>query len=276
MEDVRNVLISCDDVQVGVGGDNGTANGGVDGDGGTGGQAAGDSVDQDGNVGDSASPDGGNADGVTNGNAGDDGMGVSADGNVTGDSTDSGTDSINGDSNSGAGCIFIDAKEAEPTNGWVAVEDGLIFRPDWIGSNITGAGRAPLVYMLVPTTTSQYAVIVDMTTSGGSEHNDVWLQLKGGFQIMRKGVASMVTGWTKGYHNKRGRAAFVSTVDNNAHSISSGAVLQQGVHYVFKVGGRSSLVTFHRLLFFPCEGDGCQRGGWREKQNACIPGSIEL
>lgn len=173
-----------------------------------------------------------------------------------------------------AGCVFIDPRDTTLASGWEPVSDGVAYMPDNPSQKITGAGKASMIYTLVPPSTSRYAIVLDMTTNGGSEHNDVWVRMEGGIQIMRRGVARTVSGWTKGYHNKRGRAAIISTVDRNAHSMASALVLRQGSEYKFGVGGRSTKVIVHRILFFPCEGKGCQRGGWRETQNTCIPDSI--
>lgn len=91
---------------------------------------------------------------------------------------------------------------------------------------------------------------------------------------MREGVGKRVSGWIKGYHNRNGRAALTSTVDHNGHSIASGDVLQVGSEYLLEISGRSNGVTVHRVLMFPCMGEGCQRRGWRDTQNICIPDSL--
>lgn len=173
-----------------------------------------------------------------------------------------------------AGCVIIDVRSATPSNGWVRVSNGLAFQPNNMATSITGSSKAQLFFSFRPLQTSRHAVVVDMTTSAGSDFNDVWIHLKGGFQLMRQGIAQNVTGWTKGYHNKRGRAALISHVDRNAHSIASAEILDKDVEYLFGLGGRSNKVTVHQILLFPCAGTGCQRGGWKDTQNTCLPGSL--
>lgn len=173
-----------------------------------------------------------------------------------------------------AGCVIIDVRSATPSNGWIRVSNGLAFKPDNMATSITGSSKAQLFFSFRPLQTSRHAVVVDMTTSAGSDFNDVWIHLKGGFQLMRQGIAQNVTGWIKGYHNKRGRAAIISHVDRNAHSIASAEVLEENVEYSFGLGGRSNRVTVHQILLFPCTGTGCQRGEWKDTQNICLPGSL--
>lgn len=174
-----------------------------------------------------------------------------------------------------SGCVFMNAASVQISDGWVPLVDGLVFKPYDDSRKISQAGVAPLVFNFVPAETSRYAIVLDMTTNGGSDHNDVWMSFTpGGFQIMKEGVSKRQDGWIKGYHNKNGRAAIVSTVDRNAHSISTGDVLTAGAEYEFTVSGRSSKVVLHQVLLFPCEGLGCHRSGWRGMQNSCIPDSI--
>lgn len=174
-----------------------------------------------------------------------------------------------------AGCVLIEAKEAELSSGWVKEADGLSYNSYDETARLSEAGDSPLKYQFEPSQTSQHAIIVDFTSSEVSFWNDLWMKLpSGGFQVMRKGTSSQVSGWIRGYHNKNGRAVFTSYFDKDAHSIASAKVLQKGSKYELYISGRSPKVTVHRILLFPCNGTGCQRGWWRETQNLCIPGSI--
>lgn len=182
--------------------------------------------------------------------------------------------SISSNEKDRAGCVIIDVGTATPSNGWVRESEGLSFQPNNMATSITSANKAPLYFSFRPLQTSRHAVVVDMTTSGSSDFNDVWIHVENGFQLMRSGVAQNVTGWIKGYHNKKGRAAMISHVDRNAHSIASANILETGVEYTFGLGGRSNRVTVHQILLFPCAGTGCQRGAWKNTQNICLPGSL--
>lgn len=177
-------------------------------------------------------------------------------------------------------CIVVDARRdlvgGLLTTGWTIDEerDGLTFRlSDWTES-LTPSGRSPLHYTMKPRQNSRYAVIIDMTTAKGSEHNDVWVRFTpGGLQAMRKGENKKIQmGWVKGYHNKKRRAAFVSTIDHNPHSLSTGAILTKGESYDVSIAGRSSMVTLHRIIMFPCRGVECMRSkSWNESLRQCVP-----
>lgn len=175
-------------------------------------------------------------------------------------------------------CIVVDARRDVIgdvlTKGWTDDEErgGLTFRQDDWSESLTSAGQSPLNYVVTPQNSSRYALIIDMTTAKHSEHNDVWVRVKpGGIQAMRKGVDKKIkSGWVKGYHNKKGRAALVSTVDNKPHSLSTGVVLTKGFGYEVSISGRSSMVTLHRIIMFPCTGRGCMRSTkWNETLRKC-------
>lgn len=177
-------------------------------------------------------------------------------------------------------CIVVDARRdlvgGPLTPGWTYDEQkgGLTFRSDDWSESITPSGRSPLDYIVTPRKTSRYAVVVDMTTIKGAEHNDLWVRVTpGGLQAMRKEQNRKIkTGWVKGYHNKKGRAAFVSTIDNNPHSLSTGDILKEGESYEVSIAGRSSMVTLHRIIMFPCRGVECMRSkSWNESLKQCVP-----
>lgn len=180
-----------------------------------------------------------------------------------------------GDMKAATGCVFIDTVHYAPSSGWEEGPDGLTYMGDDEFAKLGQPGDSSVSFVFTPPRTSRYAVVVDMTTSDKSRLNDLFIETPpDGFQIMRAGVSRMVNGWIRVYHNKNGRAAFSSYFDKDAHSVSTAAVLEAGVDHLFAISGRSPMVTVHRIVLFPCEGTGCQRGEWRDRQNICIPGSI--
>lgn len=152
--------------------------------------------------------------------------------------------------------------------------DGLTFRKGDPKETITGKGLSPLYYNVTAPRDSRFGVVVDMTTRKHAEHNDIWLSFTpGDFQAMRDESRKTVTGWVKGYHNKFGRAAMVSTTDFNPHSFSTGVRLETGENYRIGIAGRSSKVTVHRIALFPCSGFACQKKdeAWKKSLSICLP-----
>lgn len=172
-------------------------------------------------------------------------------------------------------CVIIPAQRAKISNGWKIVSNGVTFKGDDDSINQSNAGLYPLHYNFTAPITSRYAVILDMTTTEKTEHNDVWLMMTpDGLQTIRDRSRIAKDGWIKGYQNRNGRAVITSHVDRDPHSISTVAVLKKGEEYGISISGRSTKVTVHRLLLFPCDGWNCQRSEWVDRQNRCIPGSM--
>lgn len=177
------------------------------------------------------------------------------------------------------GCIILDARtdvnDSKLSPKWVVDDEneGLTFRKDDEREWVTKADESPLYYKVTATRSSRFAIVVDMTTRKPAEHNDIWISFQpGDLQAMRKRTPVMKKGWIKGYHNKNGRAALILTVDFTPHVLSTGEVLVKGKDYMLGIGGRSSMVTVHRIVLFPCDGIGCQRGWpWRRSLASCLP-----
>lgn len=135
---------------------------------------------------------------------------------------------------------------------------------------IAGKGSAPVKYEFVAPETSRFAFTIDMTTRHGVDHNDVWVEFpSGGWGLNRSGdPQKRAVGWTKAYHNANGRAAKAFSIDFRAHYFSTWMTLKKGDKYVVRVGGRSTRVTVHNLVLFPCTGMGCKN--FDSKANACL------
>lgn len=175
------------------------------------------------------------------------------------------------------GCVLIDAKSAPVVGDWRETDNGVIFRPGDFAITISVDKKAQkMSYFFTPPVTSRYAVVMDMTTAGGKDYNDIWMRFpEGGFALTRGGVRleGVGEGWIKGYHNANGRAAIISSVDHNAHSVSTREILEAGHEYEIAISGRSSMVEMHRIVLFPCAGDdSCQRGAksWKNWINVCV------
>lgn len=179
------------------------------------------------------------------------------------------------------GCIVINARrdlDSPLSEGWSVdnAAGGLTFRKGDAREFITKEGKSPLYYNLRATASSRFAIVVDMTTRAGSEHNDIWVNFQpGGLQAMLKQKAISKGGWIKGYHGENGRAAVTLHVDFTPHAISTGKSLIKGGTYRLGIGGRSSKVTVHRIVLFPCTGVGCQRSStWAAKLTRCLGGRL--
>lgn len=174
------------------------------------------------------------------------------------------------------GCVVIDARLSPLSEGWTETVDGLEFRAGNRSGEITEKGVSPLMYSFVPPVSSRYAFVLDMTTRQKTEHNDVWARwLDGGFSLMRHGVVfeKIEFGLIKVFHNAKGRAAISSSVDGEAHSISTANVLLKERMQTFYLGGRSTRVIVHRIILFPCEGRSCERRNpeWKKRLRECNP-----
>lgn len=191
----------------------------------------------------------------------------------------SGTSSGLSDAQLSAGCIVLDAVAdlvSPISKGWVIEEDGLTFRKWDNHESITNEGASPLYYTVTASRNSRFALTVDMTTRKHVEHNDICLRFQpGNFQAMRGNKVKTVTGWVKGYHNEYGRAAMIYTTDFDPHSFSTGIELKAGESYLLGISGRSSKLTVHRIVLFPCSGYGCQDSdiSWKTSLNICLPNS---
>ena len=156
---------------------------------------------------------------------------------------------------------------------WFKTTNGMVFKPAFNGRRTFRPGKW-LEYGIRVPVESHYGIVLDMTTKHWTEHNDVWLRWKNGRGIrLRKGKSSFVRGnnWIKAYHNKNGRAKASFSVDFRPHSFSTADVLKPGRTYSLYIAGRSSKVTVHRIIMFPCNGNNCHSGSglWQRYLREC-------
>lgn len=183
------------------------------------------------------------------------------------------------ESQTSAGCIVIDAVSdlvSPISSGWVVDSDGMTFRKWDDTESITNGGQSPLYYTVTATRNSRFGLSVDMTTRKHAEHNDIWLRFQpGNLQAMREHKVRNITGWVKGYHNEYGRATMIYTTDFDPHSLSTGIELRAGESYSLGISGRSSKLTVHHIVLFPCYGYTCQDSDafWKTSLNLCLPNS---
>lgn len=184
---------------------------------------------------------------------------------------------VDGVKTSEDGCIVIDARNTDVSNEWVTMATGVAFKPHVDGVYVAKAGKYPLHYKFTAPMSEQYAVVITMTTSHSTEHNDIWAKFpEYGFQFMKGGEIypdkQKGMNWIKVYHNKNGWASISSSIDFNAHSIATQTRLEAGKTYEFWIAGRSSKVTVHKIVLFPCIGYECQRASntWKRYLNKCL------
>lgn len=174
------------------------------------------------------------------------------------------------------GCVVMQALDTTLSAGWTADHvDGVTFNARNRSKELTRAGLSPLLYSFVPPITARYAFVVDLTTRGRADFNDIYAQFTpGGWEARRGTNSTVLRGWVKGFQSQFTRGAWIATsVDHRPHSMSTNRVLDAGTEYVVQIAGRSNDVTVHRIIMFPCEGEGCDRKKWRSKQETCAPGS---
>lgn len=174
-----------------------------------------------------------------------------------------------------AGCVDRSAPDTRLTKGWTNTADGIEFNAGELSIETAAEGVLPLVYLFKPLQTGRHAILVELTTRGALDYNDIWLHLSaGGFMLTRRAQTLLATGWIKGFHTQfRRSAALVSGNLNLAHSISSAQELQAGGQYKLEISGRSNLVIVHRIVMFPCDDVGCELELWKSRQEICLPGS---
>lgn len=160
--------------------------------------------------------------------------------------------------------------------GWVSSpDDSVTFRPLDESTTIYLPDKSgALVYSFGVPRKGRYAFVLDMTTSAAWNHNDVWVQLLsgGGLLLRREGRSLKASrGFVKAYHNAEGRAAHSVSIDSDGHSLSSKEVLVPGTAYYFALAGRSTMLTVHRAILFPCEGMGCETTSkyWQNMISRC-------
>ena len=172
-----------------------------------------------------------------------------------------------------AGCIVIDATQTALSAGWTVEGDGVTFKSGDNSRDLEARGVSPLSYDFIPPVTSQYAYVMDMTTRGAVRHNDVWVRIRGGWRFTRDGRTRVKkgTGWFKMYHNRRRRAIATSALSSQASAVSTARTLQAGVADNIRVSGRSTKVTLHNIVMFPCEGVTCDRRNrlYRDRLAVC-------
>lgn len=174
---------------------------------------------------------------------------------------------------SGDGCVVIDARSSTVPGDWVRTNDGIAYKPTDSSIGVDGVNDIIRYGFTVPVR-SQYAFVLDMTTNEVAEHNDVWANFpSGGFIRTRDGVirGGAQTFFIKVYHNNFKRDTLANTIDNDAHSIATASELEPGVNYEVEISGRSTMVTLHRIIMFPCSDPNCHRThpSWQQQLPRC-------
>ncbi|CAN8069940.1 unnamed protein product [Agarophyton chilense] len=170
-------------------------------------------------------------------------------------------------------CVYIPATGYESKTGaWMEGGGGMEYKFSDSTTKVDRAGLATMTYSFVAPLTARYGVTVDMLTSHGTEHNDIWLEVDGvPFTLVKKGSSQDgKSGMNKAYHNNNGRSKLVYTVDFNAHVFSTKPALEAGASYVVNIGGRSTKIRVYAIILFPCDAFGCAPGNqWNSAVNTC-------
>ncbi len=176
------------------------------------------------------------------------------------------------------GCVIIKAGDYSRglTPGWTREVDGsLTYRKKDPYGGVERAGTSVLEYSFMVPWMSQYAVTLDMTTRDYTEHNDVFVRFEYGGGLMLAKTGSLRYGgadYLKAYHNKKGRSTEAFSIDNNAHSFFTKAMLPPGLKLRITIGARSTQVTLHRIVLFPCKGSQCMAHSayWQTMAAKCV------
>lgn len=169
-------------------------------------------------------------------------------------------------------CVKIAALSyLSKSNGWIRRDNGLEYKPYKMSKSIDAMGSEPVEYTFVAPVSSHYGLSVDMTTSGVVDYNDIWIRFPYGDFTLRKGQrVKSAFGWIKGFHNRRGRLTKALSTDHDGHTISTRKMLEAGGRYRVLIGGRSSKVTVHHIIMFPCGGLNCAEGYfWKRRIREC-------
>lgn len=173
------------------------------------------------------------------------------------------------------GCVIVGTKGVTLSKGWVRRSDGIAFLPHSSSTKLTPSGDSPVYFNFKAKKTGRHAFVVDLTTNGNSEHNDIWIWMEEGFALVKEGRSTLrKTGWIKGFQKLNGRGVALVSGDHDPYSIATWETLQAGKTYRFGIAGRSSKVVIHRSLLYVCEGLECTRYKGRHLQETCIPGSF--
>lgn len=173
------------------------------------------------------------------------------------------------------GCVIVGTKGVKLSKGWVRQNDGIAYLPHSSSTKLTPRGDAPVYFDFKAKKTGRHAFVVDLTTRANSEHNDIWIWMEKGFQLVKEGRPPIrETGWIKGFQKLSSRGVALVSGDHDPYSISTGEILQAGKTYRFGIAGRSTKVTIHRTLLYVCKGIECTRWKGRHLQETCIPGSF--
>lgn len=180
------------------------------------------------------------------------------------------------------GCVIINATSVNQLPfDWEFTHDGVGFRMADMSKSIMKSGNSALNFTFRARKAGRHALVLDLTTSHKSDHNDVWIRFQpGGISLRKAGHSEKLVSedeWVKAYQKQNGRGASIASGDYDPHSIISAQVLQPNQLYTLSVAGRSSRVVLHRVIVFPCDQynrDQCLRWRWRNLQNACTPGSF--
>lgn len=171
-----------------------------------------------------------------------------------------------------ANCVIIKATDYIPpmTEGWVKEKDCVTFRKNGASSMEADAGTSILSYLFVSPSTSKFAVTLDTTTSGEA-HNSVYLQIAGGFELWRDMQMTTASGFVKAFSDTAGRSIAAYSVDEAPHTFVTAVPLRSGNENIIVVGARSTRVSVHRVIMWPCEGTNCDASSaeWKKMRNTC-------
>ncbi len=159
-------------------------------------------------------------------------------------------------------CVVINSINyiSKLSPGWTVDGTAVIFEKDGGDyEGIVSGNTAPLEYYFVPPATATYAITLDFESQGYTTHNDLWVRCPTGLNL-RSGrhVIRAQTGYVKVFHNRNGRAVEAYSLNFDRWSLSTATGLRRGRPYRIFIGGRSTEVTLHRIILFPCSGMDCQ------------------
>lgn len=173
------------------------------------------------------------------------------------------------------GCVIVGTQGVKLSKGWVRQNNGIAYLPHSSSTKLTPKGDAPVYFNFKAKKTGRHAFVVDLTTRANSEHNDIWIWMEKGFQLIKEGrPPKHETGWIKGFQKLSSRGVALVSGDHDPYSIATAEILQAGKTYRFGIAGRSTKVTIHRTLLYVCKGLECTRWKGRHLQETCIPGSF--
>lgn len=171
-----------------------------------------------------------------------------------------------------AGCVKVPAgafADAGGLSGWNKMGDGLKFK----SPNKTNGEAAVTAIFEVPKE-ARYVVVVDMTTQGWTEGNDLGIRFAFGGLMLGNGTKRVGRyAFRRVYHSENGRKSATYAYDGvGPATLSTAEMLSSKSMYYLEIKGMGDGVVVHNVFMFPCDGAQCDGKSvyWKDMAKKCF------